>query len=152
MDRNAILQGYIDSFSTYSSTDGRDTVTKVLKYSGNNFDIRKRGDIKREAVIFRLLNGSTDYRINAEKPDELNQRFQSIVYLEQADNESSKEAQYDRMLEISDQLIDWSVETASEDINSDLWTLTFTGVDPVEERDGYLSTTVNFESTIKITT
>jgi hypothetical protein len=50
MDRNAILSGYVTSFSSYSSSDARPTVEKVLKYSGNNFDIRKRADIKREVV------------------------------------------------------------------------------------------------------
>ncbi len=150
MDRNAILSGYVTSFSSYSSSDARPTVEKVLKYSGNNFDIRKRGDIKREVVIFKLLNGSSDYRLNDEKPSELNQRFQALVYIEQPDSHSLKDTIYDRALEISDQLFDWATETTASDINSDLWTLTVTGVDSVEERDGYLSTTVNFESIIQI--
>jgi len=150
MDRNAILSGYVTSFSSYSSSDARPTVEKVLKYSGNNFDIRKRGDIKREVVIFKLLNGSTDYRLDDEKPSELNQRFQALVYIEQPDSHSLKDTIYDRALEISDQLFDWATETTASDINSDLWTLTVTGVDSIEEQDGYLSTTVNFESIIQI--
>lgn len=150
MDRNAILSGYVTSFSSYSSTDARTTVEKVLKYSGNNFDIRKRADIKREVVIFKLLNGSSDYRLNDEKPSELNQRFQALVYIEQPDSHSLKDTIYDRALEISDQLFDWATDTTASDINSDLWTLTVTGVDSVEEQDGYLSTTVNFESIIQI--
>ena len=150
MDRNAILSGYVTSFSSYSSSDARPTVEKVLKYSGNNFDIRKRGDIKREVVIFKLLNGSSDYRLNDEKPSELNQRFQALVYIEQPDSHSLKDTIYDRALEISDQLFDWATETTASDINSDLWTLTVTGVDSIEERDGYLSTIVNFESIIQI--
>ena len=150
MDRNAILSGYVTSFSSYSSSDARPTVEKVLKYSGNNFDIRKRGDIKREVVIFKLLNGSSDYRLNDEKPSELNQRFQALVYIEQPDSHSLKDTIYDRALEISDQLFDWATETTASDINSDLWTLTVTGVDSIEEQDGYLSTTVNFESIIQI--
>ena len=150
MDRNAILSGYVTSFSSYSSSDARPTVEKVLKYSGNNFDIRKRGDIKREVVIFKLLNGSSDYRLNDEKPSELNQRFQALVYIEQPDSHSLKDTIYDRALEISDQLFDWATDTTASDINSDLWTLTVTGVDSIEERDGYLSTTVNFESIIQI--
>ena len=88
MDRNAILSGYVTSFSFYSSTDPRATVEKVLKFSGNNFDIRKRADIKREVVVFKLLNGTTDYRLNDEKPSELNQRFQALVYIEQPDSHS----------------------------------------------------------------
>jgi hypothetical protein len=150
MDRNAILSGYVTSFSSYSSSDARPTVEKVLKYSGNNFDIRKRADIKREVVIFKLLNGSSDYRLNDEKPSELNQRFQALVYIEQPDSHSLKDTIYDRALEISDQLFDWATDTTASDINSDLWTLTVTGVDSIEERDGYLSTTVNFESIIQI--
>ena len=150
MDRNAILSGYVTSFSSYSSSDARPTAEKVLKYSGNNFDIRKRGDIKREVVIFKLLNGSTDYRLNDEKPSELSQRFQALVYIEQPDSHSLKETIYDRALEISDQLFDWATNTTASDINSDLWTITVTGVDSIEERDGYLSTTINFESIIQI--
>ena len=150
MDRNAILSGYVTSYSSYSSTDSRPTIEKVLKYSGNNVDIQKRGDIKREVVIFKLLSGLTDYRLNDEKPSELNQRFQALVYIEQPDSHSLKDTIYDRALEISDQLFDWATETTASDINSDLWTLTVTGVDSVEEQDGYLSTTVNFESIIQI--
>ena len=150
MDRNAILSGYASNFSSYSSSDARPTVEKVLKYSGNSFDIQKRGDIKREVVIFKLLSGLTDYLLNDEKPSELTQRFQALVYIEQPDSHSLKDTIYDRALEISDQLFDWATDTTASDINSDLWTLTVTGVDSVEERDGYLSTTVNFESIIQI--
>jgi hypothetical protein len=150
MDRNAILSGYVTNFSSYSSSDARPTVEKVLKYSGNNVDIQKRADIKREVVVFKLLSGLSDYRLNDEKPSELNQRFQALVYIEQPDSHSLKDTIYDRALEISDQLFDWATETTSSDINSDLWTLTVTGVDSIEEQDGYLSTTVNFESIIQI--
>jgi len=150
MDRNAILSGYVTSFSSYSSSDARPTVEKVLKYSGNNVDIQKRADIKREVVVFKLLSGLSDYRLNDEKPSELNQRFQALVYIEQPDSHSLKDTIYDRALEISDQLFDWATETTASDINSDLWTLTVTGVDSIEEQDGYLSTTVNFESIIQI--
>jgi hypothetical protein len=150
VDRNAILSGYVTSFSSYSSSDARPTVEKVLKYSGNNIDIQKRADIKREVVVFKLLSGLSDYRLNDEKPSELNQRFQALVYIEQPDSHSLKDTIYDRALEISDQLFDWATETTASDINSDLWTLTVTGVDSIEEQDGYLSTTVNFESIIQI--
>jgi len=150
VDRNAILSGYVTSFNSYSSSDARPTVEKVLKYSGNNIDIQKRADIKREVVVFKLLSGLSDYRLNDEKPSELNQRFQALVYIEQPDSHSLKDTIYDRALEISDQLFDWATDTTASDINSDLWTLTVTGVDSVEEQDGYLSTTVNFESIIQI--
>ena len=150
MDRNAILSGYVTSFSSYSSSDARPTVEKVLKYSGNNVDIQKRADIKREVVVFKLLSGLTDYRLDDEKPNELNQRFQALVYIEQPDSHSLKDTIYDRALEISDQLFDWATETTASDVNSDLWTLTVTGVDSIEEQDGYLSTTVNFQSIIQI--
>jgi hypothetical protein len=150
LDRNAILSGYVSNFSSYSSTDARSTVEKVLKYSGDSFDIIQRSDIKNEVVVFRLLGANTDYLLNDEKPSELNQQFQAIVYIEQSDSHSIKEARYDRMLEITDQLFDWATDTTASDINSDLWTLTVTGVDSVDEQDGYLSTTVNFESIIQI--
>ena len=150
MDRNAILSGYVTSFSSYSSSDARPTVEKVLKYSGNNIDIQKRADIKREVVVFKLLSGLSDYRLNDEKPSELNQRFQALVYIEQPDSHSLKDTIYDRALEISDQLFDWATATTASDVNSDLWTLTVIGVDSIEERDGYLSTVVNFESIIQI--
>lgn len=121
-----------------------------MKYSGNNIDIQKRADIKREVVVFKLLSGLSDYRLNDEKPSELNQRFQALVYIEQPDSHSLKDTIYDRALEISDQLFDWATDTTASDVNSDLWTLTVTGVDSIEEQDGYLSTTVNFESIIQI--
>jgi hypothetical protein len=142
LDRNAILSGYVTSFSSYSSTDSRPTVEKVLKFSGANLDIRKRADIKREVVIFRLLSGSTDYLVDADKPKELNQNFEAIVYVEQANTHSGKDTAYDRMLELTDQLIDWADTT--------VYTITITGVDSVDEEDGYLSTNVNFQSIIKI--
>jgi len=108
LDRNAILSGYVSNFSNYSSTDSRATVEKVLKYSGSSFDIVQRSDIKSEVVVFRLLGANTDYLLNDEKPSELNQQFQAIVYVEQSDSHSIKEARYDRMLEITDQLFDWA--------------------------------------------
>jgi len=150
LDRNAILSGYVSNFSSYSSTDARSTVEKVLKYSGDSFDIIQRSDIKNEVVVFRLLGANTNDLLNDEKPSAINQQFQAIVYIEQSDSHSIKEARYDRMLEITDQLFDWATDTTASDINSDLWTLTVTGVDSVEEQDGYLSTTVNFESIIQI--
>jgi hypothetical protein len=150
LDRNAILSGYVTSFSSYSSTDSRPTVEKVLKFSGANLDIRKRADIKREVVIFRLLSGSTDYLVDADKPKELNQNFEAIVYVEQANTHSGKDTAYDRMLELTDQLIDWADTTVATTITSDVYTITITGVDSVDEEDGYLSTNVNFQSIIKI--
>ena len=150
MDRNAILSGYVSNYSSYSSTDSRATVEKVLKYSGDSFDIMQRGDIKTEVVVFRLLGGNTDYLVSGDKPVDLIQQFQAIVYLEQSDSHSIKDARYDRMLEISDQLMDWAAETEARNINSSLDTLTFTGVDQITEQDGYLSTVVNFESIIQI--
>ena len=150
MDRNAILSGYVTSYSSYSSTDSRPTVEKVLKFSGGNLDIRKRSDIKNETVMFKLLNGSTDYQVDAEKPTELNQNFQAKVYVDQRDSHSGKDVAYDRMLELTDQLIDWADTTVATTITSDVYTITITGVDTIEEEEGYLSTNVNFQSIIKI--
>ena len=140
----------MSNYSSYSTTDSRATVEKVLKYSGDSFDIVQRGDIKTEVVVFRLLGGNTDYLVSGDKPVDLIQQFQAIVYLEQSDSHSIKDARYDRMLEISDQLMDWAAQTEARTINSSLDTLTFTGVDQITEQDGYLSTVVNFESIIQI--
>jgi hypothetical protein len=150
MDRNAILSGYVTSFSSYSSSDSRPTAEKVLKFSGDNIDIRKRGDVKREIVMFMLLSGSTNYLVDADKPTELIQSFQAKVYVDQMDSHSGKDAAYDRMLEITDQLIDWADETSGTSITSDVYTIQTVGVDAIEERDGYLSADVNFQSIIKI--
>jgi hypothetical protein len=150
LDRNAILTAYTTSFSSYSSTDSRTTIEKVLKFSGNNFDIRKRGDIKKEVAIFRLLSGTSIDRVEDEKPIDLVQNFEVTVYVEQSDSHSGKDVAYDRMLEITDQLIDWADTTGGDSINSDVETLTMTGVNTIDEDDGYLSTNVNFESIIKI--
>ena len=150
MDRNAILNGYISSFTEYSSTDSRKTVEKVLKYSGSSSDILKRADIKTEVVVFKLLNGSTDYRLNDEKPSELIQNFEALVYVDQSNLHSMKDIVYDRALEISDQLFDWATNTTASDINNSLWTLSVIGVNSIEERNGFLSSTINFESIIQI--
>ena len=150
MDRNAILGGYITSFSSYSSSDSRPTAEKVLKFSGNNLDIRRRGDIITEVVIFKLLSGSTNVLVEADKPIELIQSFETIVYVEQADTHSKKDTAYDRMLELTDQLIDWADTTVATTITSDVLTLQFTGVSSIHEDDGFLSTSVDFQSIIKI--
>ena len=151
MDRNAILTGYTTSFSSYSSSDSRPTVEKVLKFSGSNLDIRRRGDIITEVVIFKLLGGSTDILVQADKPLELNQNFEATVYIEQANTHSGKDTSYDRMLELTDQLIDWADTTVATTVTSDVLTLQFTGVDSIDEDNGFLSTSVNFRSIIKIT-
>ena len=150
MDRNAILGGYITSFSSYSSSDSRPTAEKVLKFSGNNLDIRRRGDIITEVVIFKLLSGSTNVLVEADKPIELIQSFETIVYVEEADTHSKKDSAYDRMLELTDQLIDWADTTVATTITSDVLTLQFTGVNSIDEDDGFLSTSVDFQSIIKI--
>ena len=150
MDRNAILVGYITSFSSYSSSDSRPNAEKVLKFSGNNLDIRRRGDIITEVVIFKLLSGSTNVLVEADKPIELIQSFETIVYVEQADTHSKKDTAYDRMLELTDQLIDWADTTVATTITSDVLTLQFTGVSSIDEDDGFLSTSVDFQSIIKI--
>ena len=150
MDRNAILSGYITSFSSYSSSDSRPTAEKVLKFSGSNLDIRRRGDIITEVVVFKLLGGSTDVLVQADKPLELTQNFEAIVYIEQANTHSGKDTSYDRMLELTDQLIDWADTPVATTITSDVYTIQLTGVDSIDEDNGFLSTNVNFQSIIKI--
>jgi hypothetical protein len=121
-----------------------------LKFAGDNFDIRKRGDIKRDAVFFSLLSGTTQIMVEDEKPIELVQNFNAKVYVEQSDTHSGKEAAYDRMLEVTDQLIDWAYTTSAETITSNVLTLTTNGVSTIDEEDGYLSGEVNFQSIIQI--
>ena len=150
MDRNAILDGYVSNYKAYSGSDSRATVEKVLKYSGTSSDILKRGDIKKEIVVFRLLGGSANYILDDDKPDELTQNFEALVYVEQSDGHSMIDVAYDRVLEITDQLIDWAAQVAGSAINSKVYTITLTGVGATDERNGYLSTTVNFQSIITI--
>ena len=150
MDRNAIFNSLTSSYSSYSSSDSRSTVEKVLKFSGGNIDIRKRGDIKKEVVVFRLLSGTAIDRVEDEKPLDLVQLFEANVYVEQSDSHSGSEVAYDRMLELTDQLMDWANETSAGSINADVETLSTISVDAIDEEDGYLSTNVNFESIIKI--
>tara|TARA_R100000654_G_scaffold72133_1_gene103718 strand:- start:701 stop:1156 length:456 start_codon:yes stop_codon:yes gene_type:complete len=150
MDRNAILSGYVSNFSSYSTSDSRPTVEKVLKYSGTSSDILKRGDIIKEIVVFRLLGGATNYRLDAEKPDELNQNFEALVYVEQADGHSMKDVAYDRVLEVTDQLIDWANQVSGSDINTKVFTVTTTNVGALDERNGYIAASVSFQSIIQI--
>jgi hypothetical protein len=150
MDRNAILGGYVSDFKSYSTSDSRTTVEKVLKYSGTSSDILRRGDIKKEIVVFRLLGGSANYMLDDEKPDELTQNFEALVYVEQSDGHSMKDVAYDRILEITDQLIDWATQVTGSAVNSKVYTISLTGVGATNEQNGYLSASVNFQSIIKI--
>jgi len=150
MDSNTILSSFISDYETYSSSDSRDAVELVLKYSGQEFDIRGRGDIKSEVVVFRWGAGNSDYLLEAEKPDELVRNFTALVYVAQSDHQTTKEARYDRLLDLQDQLIDWSIQVEATSVNTDLYTITFTGVEDTDEENGYISTTVNFQSIIKL--
>jgi len=150
LDRNAILSGFMSNFSTYSSTDSRDTVEKVLKYSGDSTDLIRRADVKREVVVFRLQSATTEYLIEDEKPVDLSQAWDTLVFVEQGDSHSIKEARYNRVLEITDQIMDWATAVSPADISADLYTITLTGATPTIELDGYISTTLSFNSKIKI--
>lgn len=150
MDRNAILSSYASDFKSYSTSDSRSTVEKVLKYSGTSSDILRRGDIKKEIVVFRLLSGSANYMLDDEKPDELTQNFEALVYVEQSDGHSTKDVAYDRILEITDQLIDWATQVTGSAVNSKVYTISLTGVGATNEQDGFLSASVNFQSIIQI--
>ena len=150
MDRNAILDGYVSDYKTYSGSDSRTTVEKVLSHSGTSSDILRRGDIKKEIVVFRLLGGSANYMLDDEKPDELAQNFEALVYVEQSDGHSMKDVAYDRILEITDQLIDWATQVVGNVVNNKVYTISLTGVGATDERNGYLSASVNFQSIIQI--
>jgi len=150
LDRNAILSGLISSYQSYSGSDSRATVEKVLKYSGDSADLIQRADVKREVAVFRLNGGNAIININDEKPLELEQDFQVLVYVEQGDSHSVKEARYDRMLELTDQIMDWATETRGSTITNDVYTITLTTVGSTDEQDGYLSTILNFQSILKL--
>lgn len=150
MDRNAILSSLMTSYKNYSTSDARTTVEKVLKHSGRDDEIIARADIKREVAIFRFLSGTAVLPINAEKPSELEQTLEVLLFVEQGDSHSIKEARYDRMFELSDQLIDWATDTDAYSINSDLYTLSIESVGDTREREGYFSATLNFTIIIKI--
>lgn len=140
----------ISSFQSYSNSDARPTVEKVLKNSTDINDIRQRADVKREVVVFRYLNGSPIVNINEVKPLELEQQIETLIYVEQGDSHSIKEARYDRLLELSDQLIDWATATSGSDINSDAYTLTLVGVGRTIEQDGLIAATLTFQSILKL--
>lgn len=150
MDRNLILSSLISSFQSYSASDSRQTVEKVLKNSGDVVDIRQRADIKREVVVFRYLNGTPIVNINEVKPLELEQQIEVLIYVEQGDSHSIKEARYDRLLELSDQLIDWATATSGSTINSDVYTITLNNVGRTVEQDGLIATTLTFQSILKL--
>jgi len=150
LDRNLILSSLISSFQSYSSSDARPTVEKVLKNSGDVVDIRQRADIKREVVVFRYLNGTPIVNINEVKPLELEQQIEVLIYVEQGDSHSIKEARYDRLLELSDQLIDWATATSGSTINSDVYTITLSNVGRTVEQDGLIATTLTFQSILKL--
>lgn len=150
MDRNLIFSGLMSSYEAYSSTDTRPTIEKVLKYSGGSSDLSQRADIKREVAIFRLRDSNTGFLIEDNKPIEITQVWDVLIYVEQGDSHSIKEARYDRMLEISDQIIDWSVDVSPALISPDLYTVTLDGLTAVEENNGYLSTILTFNSIIRI--
>lgn len=150
MDRNLILSSLISSFESYSNSDARSTVEKVLKNSGDVVDIKQRADIKREVVVFRYLNGTPIVNINEVKPLELEQQIEVLIYVEQGDSHSIKEARYDRLLELSDQLIDWATATSGSTINSDVYTITLSNVGRTVEQDGLIATTLTFQSILKL--
>lgn len=150
MDRKKILDDLITSYRAYSISDSRPTIEKILIVNSQTFDIRERGDIKTEVAVFKLLGGNTTYLLDENKPDELEQNWQILVYVEQGDKHSTKDARYERMLELTDQIVDWSLETSAHTVNTDLWDIVFTGVTPIDEEDGFLSTEVNLKSVIKL--
>ena len=150
MNRNDLLDSLVSSFMNYSANDSRKTVKKVLKYSGSPFNIRARGDIVSESVFFRLTGSSAMYNVEDEKPYEARQSIESLVFIDQPDSHSGKANAYSRLLEIADLLVDWSMDTSADSVSQDIYTLTFSGTSRIEEQDGYLSTTVNFQSIIKL--
>lgn len=150
MDRSAILNSLISSYQTFSISDARETVEKVLKHSGSNSDILTRADVKREVVTFRFRSGNALLNINDVKPLEIEQNLQVLVYVEQGDTHSIKDARYERLLDLTDQIIDWSIDTVGSAINADVYTLTLLNTGDTLEAEGYLSTTLTFRLIINL--
>jgi hypothetical protein len=150
IDHNAILSACIDDYKDYSTNTSGVDVEKAIKYSGRNFDLRRRGDIRNEVVVFKFDNGTSDWEIDADKPIELNQNFQAMCYVETTDKQSTREVSYDRLLELCDDLINWSLEVVGNDLDSDIYTITFTSMSDTREEDGFLACEVNFQSILKL--
>lgn len=144
MDSNSILTGLKNSFDTYGSSQ------KVLKFSGDSFDIRERGDVKREVVVFRFLGGDFGVELGAEKPSELSQDVQALVYVKQDDKSSTKDIRNERLLDLKDEVISWLLQADGSSISNDVCVVKPTSVSKVDENDGYLSTTINFTLTINL--
>lgn len=138
------------SYSTFSASDSRETIEKVLKYSGDASDMIRRADVKREAAVFRIQSATTDYLTADDKPNDLEQAWDVMVFVEQGDSHSIKEARYNRLFEITDQLMDWSINVSPASINVDVYTITLTGTTPTVELEGYISTTLSFNSILKL--
>lgn len=150
MNRNSIMNSLIADYKAYAATHSAGSIEKAFKYAGSPFEVRERADIKAEAAMFRYVSGNTLGLIEDSKPLELDQSWEVLVFVEQGDSHSVKNARYERLLAICDQLIDWSVEASPASINNDLYTITLNSVSPIDERGGYLSSTLTFSSLIKI--
>lgn len=150
MNRNAIMNGLIDSYKGYATTHTAGPIEKAFKFSGSAVEAIGRADIKAEAVMFRYGSGTTLGFVEDSKPLELEQDWDVLVFVEQGDSHSIKEARYSRLLAICDQLIDWSVDAEPSSIDNDLYNITFSSTSQVDEDGGYLSATLTFTSQIKI--
>lgn len=150
MDRNTLLSDFISSYKAFSASDARSTVEKVLKYSGSSADISQRADVKRELVVFRLLNGDAIIEIEDIKPLELEQTVEALIYVEQGDSHSIKEARYNRLLDLSDQIIDWLTTSQVSSISSQIYNVSLQRTGFTREESGFLFTTLTFTSIIKL--
>lgn len=150
MNRNTLLNNLMSSYASYSASDSRDTAEKVLKYSGSSADISQRADVNREIVLFRYLEGSPIVNIEDIKPLELDQSIEVLVYVEQGDSHSIKEARYNRMLDLCDQVIDWLTSAEAASIDNQIYNLTLQRTALTREENGFLFTTLTFTSIIKL--
>lgn len=150
MDRNTILTNMISSYKAFSAADSRRTIEKVLKHSGTTSDILNRADIKEEVVLFRFRTGTAIFQINDAKPLEIEQNIETLVFVEQGDTHSIRDVRYERLLDICDQLIDWSTNTDASTINTDVYTLSLASTGDTQETSGYYAATINFRSIIKL--
>ena len=138
----------MDSYYAFSQSDSAETIEKVLKYDGDNFDIRKRGDISSEVAIIRFRNASFSTVIDAFKPTEMNRIVSCQFWIEQDGNISMTDVKYDRMDDLIDQFVRWVTQLDAGTV--DMCYASLASVTDTTENNGYLTATVTLETLIPI--
>lgn len=138
----------MDSYYAFSQSDSTQSIEKVLKYDGDNFDIRKRGDISSEAAIIRFRSANFTTVIDAFKPTEMKRIVSCQFWIEQDGNISMTDVKYDRMDDLIDQFVRWVTQLDAGTV--DMCYASLTSVTDTTENNGYLTATVTLETLIPI--